>query len=147
MKIPWALEFVNIAVGKIKHPPDSPEYHQAMQGIAVLAAGLGLAQAVATAARWVTDDSARWVGPPPAAAEKPRPHPRRWVDLGEVSARRAARSLGVSLDADAAAIRKAYRRRAREVHPDMHPHRDGGRMRAATAARDLLLQRAARRAT
>lgn len=41
----------------------------------------------------------------------------------------ARRILGVSLDADRAAVKRAYRRLARALHPDLHPHLSGDQRR------------------
>ncbi|MEC7536939.1 MAG: DnaJ domain-containing protein, partial [Pseudomonadota bacterium] len=48
--------------------------------------------------------------------------------------------LGLNKDADEAAIKRAYRKIAKETHPDMHPGDEAveQRFKEATAAYDLL---------
>lgn len=59
----------------------------------------------------------------------------------------AREALGVTRDASVAEIRDAFRRRAREVHPDRHPSEDDARRRQlgrefdrAREARDILVK-------
>ena len=61
---------------------------------------------------------------------------RRESDLAAASA-----ALGVRAGADAASVRAAYRDRARECHPDLHPGNPDalGSFVAVTAAKGLLL--------
>ena len=48
------------------------------------------------------------------------------------------RVLGVAPDAGAAEISRAFRRRARDVHPDANPGKDAGAFQALTEAYDLI---------
>lgn len=50
----------------------------------------------------------------------------------------AARLLGVESVADVATVRRAFRLRIRDHHPDLDPSADGGRARALIAAYHLL---------
>lgn len=50
-------------------------------------------------------------------------HPAWWAD-----------TLNVEPDADAQSVRKAFRERARETHPDLNPELDGSEFRAVYAA-------------
>lgn len=70
---------------------------------------------------------ARWRADPP----RPRPRPR----AGELYER-----LGVERTASAADIRKAYRRLARQLHPDLHPGDAAAadRFKEVTEAYDVL---------
>ncbi len=77
---------------------------------------------------WVA--AAAWGHAPPLA-----PSPRTPDD--------ARRLLGVPSDADAAAVKRAYRRLAREWHPDMHPEAAGA-VRQALEARFAALNQAYR---
>ena len=70
------------------------------------------------------------------------------AERGAVDPRRAAalRLLGVDDEADLEAVKRAYRRLARALHPDLQPHADGERKRVlerrfaeVTAAYETLL--------
>lgn len=86
--------------------------------------------------------------PEPLRAEeflKGRPRKRggsgRAVRAISASERAALRILGLPLSADSAAVRSAFRRRARELHPDRHPHA-GPEFRAELLKRFAELSRA-----
>lgn len=62
----------------------------------------------------------------------------------DLAAREARAMLGVSPDADSAQIVRAYRRRARTVHPDVSTELDAGAQFSALGAAYQLLLEAAR---
>lgn len=74
-----------------------------------------------------------------AGRSQRQPGPDDWADSPalSLSRREAARVLDVSPEADAAAVRDAFRDRAREVHPDA-PGGDAEAFREARAAYERL---------
>jgi hypothetical protein len=94
-----------------------------------------------------------WVSERGGVTELDRKGVVRWIweaptvfvgdDASTEVRRRAARLLGVPLDATTTAVRQAFRRRAKETHPDHHPDEPEAvqRFRAVAHAYGVLLQR------